>query len=115
MVDIDFLALEYDQAKPVALVEYKAKGAAKPDLAKPSYRALRGLADIGKLPFAIVFYHPGLMVFWVIAGNEAARFAFPCQTVLSEYDFVQALYRLRKRNMPEVLTRTLSRKKDIPA
>ena len=40
MVDIDWLVVEYDQAVPVALVEYKNEHARPVDPTHPSYRAL---------------------------------------------------------------------------
>ena len=62
-VDLDFLMVEYNLGKAVAIVEYKHFRARWPNLQHPTYRALADLADnynglAGGLPFFVVFYWP---------------------------------------------------------
>lgn len=115
MVDIDFLAAEYDQARAVAIIEYKAAGAPISDFSKANYRVLIGMADTLKIPFAVVRYHSGQSLFYVQPGNELARFAFTCQQIVSEFEYVGQLYRLRKRETPETISRQLSRQNQLKA
>lgn len=115
MVDIDFLAAEYDQAKPVAIIEYKAAGAALHDFSKPSYKVLIALANAANIPFAIVRYHPEQSLFYIIPGNESAQLVFTCNRIISEFEYVGQLYRLRKRQTPETVERQLSRQNVLRA
>ena len=109
MVDIDFLAAEYDQAKVVAVIEYKAAGAPIHDFTKANYRTLIGMSETLKVPFAVVRYHPTQSLFYVIPGNDRAKFAFTNQKIISEFEYVEQLYRLRKRETPEAIASQLSR------
>lgn len=115
MVDIDFLAAEYDQAKPVAIIEYKAAGAAQHDFSKPSYKVLIGLANIAQIPFAVVRYHPAQCLFYIIPGNDQAKLAFTHNRIISEFEYVGELYRLRKRETPETVAQQLSRQNRLTA
>lgn len=113
MVDIDFLAAEYDQAKPVAIIEYKAAGAAISDFTKPSYKVLIGLANAANIPFAVVRYHAKQSLFYIQPGNDLANFAFTCKKIISEFEYVGQLYRLRQRETPETIGQQLSRQNTL--
>ena len=105
-VDLDFLVVEYNYGKPVALVEYKHF------LGKPvvkdhaTYRSLRLLADMhgeGALPFFVSRYWPDMWAFQVIPLNETAKKWFAENEVMTERDYVSRLYRMRQRTLAENL------------
>lgn len=106
MVDVDFLALEYDLAEPVALVEYKATDMLP--FAHASYKALRKLAQGYKnkgIPFFVVrYWHWGdeKWAFEVYPQNKAA-YAYMHQhqpdyagEMMTEKQWVTILYHLRQ-------------------
>lgn len=104
-VDIDFLMIEYDRGKPVALIEYKHYHALGPGyeviprvLLHPSYKALQSLAGASKIPFLIAYYHPVHWSFKVLPGNGRACiwFSFSARNRwTTERDFVYTLYAMR--------------------
>ena len=97
--DLDFLAVEYNIGKPVALVEYKYYLAKMPDLNHATYRAIKCLADehkSGPLPFILAFYSRDDWSFRVYSVNEAAEKYFRSGEHLSEHDYVSMLYRMRR-------------------
>ena len=96
-VDLDFLVAEYNLGKPVALIEYKHEQARWPNLQHATYRALRELADIAGLPFAVVFYRQDPWRFLVLPANQKAQDFYRGQVSLSELRFVRSLYVLRER------------------
>lgn len=101
-VDLDFLMLEFDTGKPSALVEYKAVGAAFPNLKHPSYCALRSLADSSNIPLLVVFYDSSRWLYRVTPANRRALnfAAWPYTRWLSEREYVSLLYRIRGRAVP---------------
>ena len=106
--DIDFLLLEYDTGKPAAIVEYKRDGASEPKLKRSTYRALSILADCAKIPFIIAFYWPKIWAFQVFPVNEYAKKHFVSGKYFSERGFVEQLYRLRGRALPETIGNKLN-------
>lgn len=104
-VDLDFLVVEYNIGKPVALIEYKHHFARVPDTRHPTYRALADLADNyggngGALPFLLVFYWPEVWAFQVQPMNKVARDCFHAPVLhLTEREYVQRLYQLRGRTL----------------
>ena len=104
-VDLDFLMVEYNFAKPVGIVEYKHHGARFPDIKHATYRALITLADMTGLPFVVAFYWPEMWAFRVYPFNETARahFASPYEN-LSEFDYVARLYRIRRLSIARELS-----------
>jgi hypothetical protein len=97
-VDLDFLVVEYNVGKPVALIEYKHHAAAMPYLQHPTYRALTDLAENygpGQLPFAVVFYWPDIWAFRVLPVNDAAKSYFT-KEMYCERDYVKVLYYMRR-------------------
>lgn len=94
-VDLDFLMVEYNLGKPVGLIEYKHYLASDPNLMHPTYRALRELADLAGLPFAIARYWPSAWSFQVSPINDAALEHFNADELLTEREFVSRLYAIR--------------------
>jgi hypothetical protein len=114
-VDLDFLVVEYNFGKPVALIEYKHNKAAPPILKHATYSALSALADgytDGPLPFVVAFYWPGVWAFRITPVNKAAFDAFQDGEMLSEYEFVRRLYKLRRLTITSELEGKLN--KDLP-
>ena len=99
MLDIDFLACEFNTGKPVVLVEYKAGGLRRLDFKHPNYQALRHLADASRIPFIIAFYST-LWSYTVIPLNDFALEWFTKGEQLSELEYVRRLYALRGRELP---------------
>lgn len=100
-IDIDFLMLEYDRGRPVALIEYKRETAGALRLEEmqehSSYQALMRLAD--RLPVFVVRYAADLAWFDVAPLNSAAFRQVPGLTHWSEAEYVRFLYRLRGRTI----------------
>lgn len=111
-VDLDFLVVEYNFGKPVALIEYKNYRARKPALDHATYRALSALADgytENPLPFIVAFYWPDIWAFKITPVNQSAKLSFADGEMLTEYDFVRRLYRLRRLTIAAELEGRLSR------
>lgn len=106
--DIDFLAVEYNLAVPVAIVDYKAFQPRDIDLKGASFRALSWLADMAGIPFMVVFYDTNTAVFTVLPVNGAAKRLYREYQVMSEQEYVASLYTLRKRSIPMSLLARLS-------
>lgn len=104
-IDLDFLLVEYDNATPVALIDYKHTRHKPIDLTHASYRALAKLGDATGLPVFYVVYADGFQAWSITAINyrakEIVRHSRICH---SEIEYVEFLYRLRKREMPEEIT-----------
>lgn len=96
-VDLDFLVVEYNVGEPVALIEYKHERARRPDLQHPTYRAIRTLADVAGLPFAVVYYRKEPWRFLVMPVNDRALAFYRGAQTLSERRYVKSLYVLRER------------------
>lgn len=102
-IDIDFLMLEYDRGRAVALVEYKRETAPTQNSGHPSYRALRDLANKADLPLFACRYAKDYVWFKVVPLNDKARVVLCQSVVLSEREWVEFLYRLRGLEIPEDL------------
>ena len=101
--DIDLLMLEYHRAEPIAVIEFKAEGAPRPDLAHPNYRATAELATRARIPFFIAVYTRD-WIFTTFPGNELAEAWVSAGQRFSEAAFVSLLYDLRGLQPPtEVL------------
>jgi hypothetical protein len=106
MVDLD-LFLEYDDAKPAGIIEYKHVNAPPLLVNHPTIRAIRGLADAAAVPFLAVRYsgEPDFEWFACLGLNDKARAGLrerriPEKKPISEEAFVTFLYWLRGRGMP---------------
>lgn len=101
-MDIDFLLIEYDEARPVALVEYKNQQANAWREDNPSRRAVSRLADSAGLPAFYVRYATNFSWFNVAALNELAKpYLEESPQLMTEVGWVEILYRLRGRTMPD--------------
>lgn len=96
-IDIDFLMLEYDTAKPVALVEYKNEQAPPQLPSHNSYRAIATLASRAGVPFFAVRYETNFKWFRIIALNPLAREANPPSGDISETEYRRFLMKIRGR------------------
>lgn len=110
--DVDLLLIEYDARKPVALIDYK-EGFDRPLTAseRASLAAQRELASLAGLPFYVVRYREADATFYVEPQNELAEAAVPAalRLRLSERNYVRFLYRLRGRDVPDIILPNLSR------
>lgn len=111
-VDLDFLMVEYNLGKPVGVIEYKHARARMPEVRHPTYRALCELADFAALPFMVVFYYPPHWAFRVHPINGVARQTFADGQLLTERQFVTALYRMRRLTLAKHLAEKL--KDELP-
>ena len=103
-VDLDFLLLEYDNARAVAIVEYKFESAPTQRTAhlSSSYEAIVELGTNHKrsLPVFGVRYADGFSWFIVTALNESAkRHLGELQKRMSEYEYVAFLYKIRGQTL----------------
>lgn len=99
-LDIDFLMLEYDAGKAVALVEYKHEDAPEVRRSHPSIQAVIDLADRAGLPAFVVRYADNFASWYVIPLNDHARAVFATEGSLTEAEWVALLYRCRGRSLP---------------
>jgi len=119
-VDLDFLMVEYNLGKPCGLVEYKHHHAQMPNVKHATYRALSELASMGSLPFIIAFYWPENWAFRVYPVNQIAKHHYGEGQAMSEYQYVQSLYRIRRLKITEQIADKLNKtmpemKEDWPA
>jgi hypothetical protein len=101
-VDIDFLMIEYNRGKPVALVDYKRYTARTPEPDNKNMQALIALADgykDGPLPFLIVRYWPDTWAIEVIPMNECAKRFYKGYSRLTELQYVTSLYKMRTKSL----------------
>jgi len=113
--DIDFI--EYDHKLAVALLEYKMtydlQNCIIPQESSKGYANLAALIDVGNkasLPVFVVFYKHKWN-FRIFPLNHYANSKQPPSHILSELQFVQFLYQLRGRDLPEEIKAKL--KSDI--
>lgn len=99
--DLDFVLLEYNHRKPVAIVDYKFYLKRRVDLREANFDAIADLADNyapGALPFIIPIYSKDPWWFVVISRNERAKQIYGAEPqYYSEQEYVRSLYSLRKR------------------
>lgn len=108
-VDIDFLLVEYDNATPVAIIDYKHTRARAVDKGLASYIALRKLGDTAGLPVFIVVYADDLCAWSVTGLNVHGKRMVPTvRCYSSELEYVTWLYELRGRSIPDHIVTSLS-------
>jgi len=98
--DIDFI--EYDNRKAIALVEYKRAydlASCHPNL-DANLEALIDLGNKASLPVFCTFYK-SLRWYRVFPLNKFAKDKGPPDGILSEHKYVDFLYWLRGRQMPD--------------
>jgi hypothetical protein len=117
--DIDFLLIEFDHGKAVALIDYKyveAQSASRSRAQRMSSFSILALADLGDragLPVFVVEYGVDNVSHWrVVPINSIAirELLRPEESEwVSEIEYVEWLYRIRGREMPEWLHENLNR------
>ncbi|MFH1031095.1 MAG: hypothetical protein V1767_00790 [Chloroflexota bacterium] len=101
-IDIDFLLVEYDFGKAVALVEYKEEHVELPSFTHPSYLALKDLGDRAQIPVFIVRY-AGDFSWWNVEPINSFGFKKLSKgRRMTKKEWVTFLYFLRGR-VPPVL------------
>jgi hypothetical protein len=99
-LDLDFLMLEYDRGKAVAIVEYKNEHAAPQYATHPSYRALIGLGNRASVPVFGVRYADDWSWWRVTPLNDLARKWVPKQSLMTEKQWISLLYQIRGTEVP---------------
>jgi len=100
-VDLDFLFLEYDKGKAVALVEYKHEKAAPQYATHPTYQAMIDLGNKAGIPvFASRYFDDFLQ--WIITPlNIHATKWLPERVTMTECEWVKFLYHIRGYELPD--------------
>ena len=107
-VDIDFLLIENSYSKPVALVEYKHENVKELDLNHPSFKAIAHLANAAKIPAIVAIYKADYSEFKLFGLNiYAIKYTTTTHNILSEFEYVSLLYRLRKKALPNDIAKWL--------
>lgn len=102
-VDLDFVMVEFDRGRVCCLVEYKNEFAAPQYATHPSYRAMVDLADRARIPFIACRYGSDFTWWKAHPLNGHAKKHLKSPTELSEKGWVELLYQIRGRVMPEDL------------
>jgi len=102
-VDLDFLFLEYDRGRAVALVEYKHERAMLQHASHPTYQAMTDLGTRAGIPVFAVRYADDFSWWRVVALNAKARDYLPQRREMTEQEWVTFLYELRGYKPPEDL------------
>ena len=115
--DIDFMLLEYDNMKPITLVEHKTVGCWKQfgrETVLRWHAPVATLATMAGLPSYLCLYEKQPAAFYVLATNEIAERvpgrngSFGSEMIpMSERQYVAFLYHLRNRRLPSVLVSEL--------
>ena len=110
-VDIDFLMCEYDFGQVVAIIEYKHHNIKEIDPSKSSFKVIKNLADqrYTPIPFFVVMYWRDIWAFKVYPMNLKARVFCDTPTMMTEYDYVSMLYRIRRNFIKDELSEKLNR------
>lgn len=106
MVDIDFLACEYNHGKPVGLIEYKHEKRKDEYTSEASWNALRELCKTPNIPLFKIIYAPERKQFWAEGKNTLAitglRHVYSLSDIAlhptkgsTEVEYVSFLYQLR--------------------
>ncbi len=101
-IDIDFLMVEYDEGKSLAIVEYKNENATPQKRTHASYQALIDLGNRACLPVFFVRYATDFSWWKVTALNEYAEEFVPKTIKITEKEWVEILYSLRGRKLPKL-------------
>jgi hypothetical protein len=102
--DLDFMMIEYDLCKCVAIIEYKNEHADPFNSDSANCRAMIHLSRHreGDLPAFCVRYASDFSWFEVTALNQAGEAWFSPPATISEGEYRNFLYRIRRRNPPVV-------------
>lgn len=108
-VDLDFLFLEYDKGKAVALVEYKHERATPQFATHPTYQAMIDLGTRADIPVLAARYAGDFSWWNIIPLNECARRWVPERLEkISEREWVTLLYAIRGYIPPQSLWESLN-------
>jgi len=99
-VDLDFLFLEYDKGKAVAVVEYKHERALPQYPSHPTYLAMIDLCDRAKIPCIACRYANDFTWYKASALNLLAKRWLPRPITMTERDWVTFLYKIRGYELP---------------
>jgi len=99
-VDLDFLFLEYDRGRAVALVEYKHELAAPQFASHPTYQAMIDLGNRAGVPVFACRYKDDFSEWQVTPLNEIAKTFCRERKNMTESEWVTFLYRLRGYDIP---------------
>lgn len=102
-VDLDFLFLEYDRGRAVALVEYKHEKAAPQYAMHPTYQAMVDLGTRAGVPVFACRYANDFSWWAVVPLSAGARSWLPERQTMTEREWVSFLYRLRGYELPDDL------------
>jgi len=103
-VDLDFLFLEYDKGKAVALVEYKHERAVPQFATHPTYQAMIDLGDRAGVPVFAVRYAGDFSWWTIVSLNDIAKRWVPKRLErVTEREWVTLLYQIRGYVPPESL------------
>jgi hypothetical protein len=102
-IDLDFLLLEFDSGKAVALVEFKHERAALQWPTHPSYQALIDLGNRAGLPVFACRYADDFSWWRPVPLNRIAKTSLPHRQNMTEQEWVSFLYQLRGRKLPDDL------------
>jgi hypothetical protein len=99
-VDLDFLFLEYDKGKAVAIVEYKHERAPQQWASHPTYRAMIDLGTRADVPVFAARYADDFTWWRVVPLNDMAKVYLPEPCTMTERQWVTFLYRVRGYEPP---------------
>ena len=102
-VDLDFLFLEYDRGKAVALVEYKHERAAPQYASHPTYQAMIDLGSRAGIPVFAARYTDDFSSWTIVPLNPIAQEKLPKRRVMTEQEWITFLYWLRGYVPPQEL------------
>ena len=101
-IDLDFLFLEYDKGKAVAIVEYKHEKAKPQYRTHPSYQAMIDLGDRAGIPVYGCRYAGDFSWFKVTALNDlAVKTMAQNPAELDERGWVTFLHHIRGYEVPD--------------
>jgi hypothetical protein len=102
-VDLDFLFLEYDKGKAVAIVEYKHERAAPQYASHPTYQAMIDLGTRAGVPVFAARYKGDFSLFSIIPLNVHAKKFLGERKAMTEGEWVSFLYKLRGYECPQAV------------
>ncbi len=103
-VDLDFLLLEYDRGKAVAIVEYKHEYALPQIATHPSYQAMIDLGTRAGIPVFACRYKSDFTLWNIVPlNNEAKKWMPNGRMLLTERQWVTFLYKIRGYDLPQAI------------
>jgi len=101
-VDLDFLFLEYDRGKAVAIVEYKHEHAAPQNATHPTYQAMIDLGTRAGIPVFACRYKSDFTCWNIVPLNNEAKQWMPDGRIhMTERQWVTFLYKIRGYDLPQ--------------